>query len=64
MGARVSGDLEKYLGLPTILGRSKYASFKCIKERVWTKIHNWKNHFLSHAGKEFFIKAVIQAVPT
>src|SRR5688572_18793230 len=28
---------SKYLGLPTILGRSKKAVFACLKERIWKK---------------------------
>ena len=29
---------EKYLGLPSFVGRGKEASFNYIKERVWRKI--------------------------
>lgn len=28
---------EKYLGLPTMLGRSKNATFKTIKDKIWKK---------------------------
>lgn len=58
------GDYGKYLGLPTMIGRSKYQIFKGIKERIWKKIHSWKNSFLSTVGKEVKIKAVLQSVPT
>lgn len=63
-GKRESGDLEKYLGLPTMVGRSKYNSFRGVKERIWSRIQNWKNIFLSQAGKEVLIKAVLQSIPT
>ncbi|XP_042942879.1 uncharacterized protein LOC122277062 [Carya illinoinensis] len=33
-GATVRGNFERYLGLPTMIGRSKYNTFKCIKESV------------------------------
>lgn len=29
---------EKYLGLPSIVGRSTKAIFSCIKERIWKKL--------------------------
>jgi hypothetical protein len=55
---------EKYLGLPTMVGRSKYKAFKSIKDRVWSRLNDWKVKFLSQAGKEILIKAVVQAIPT
>ncbi|XP_021762976.1 uncharacterized protein LOC110727703 [Chenopodium quinoa] len=54
---------EKYLGLPTIIGRSKKAVFSCLKEREWKKLQGWKERLLSQAGKEILIKAVAQAIP-
>ena len=38
---------EKYLGLPSLVGRNKKASFNYIKERVWKKIQGWKEKLLS-----------------
>ncbi|XP_042951227.1 uncharacterized protein LOC122283931 [Carya illinoinensis] len=63
-GVAVCGNFEKYLGLPSIVGRSRYNAFKHLKERVWLKVNNWKNKFLSQAGKEVLLKAVVQAIPT
>ncbi|XP_042986749.1 uncharacterized mitochondrial protein AtMg00310-like [Carya illinoinensis] len=60
----MKGTYESYLGLPPVVGNSKYNAFRSIKERVWKKINNWKNSFLSVAAKEVLIKAVLQAVPT
>ena len=31
-------EYEKYLGLPTVVGKNKMASFNYIKERVWGKL--------------------------
>ncbi|XP_042974842.1 uncharacterized protein LOC122306478 [Carya illinoinensis] len=63
-GSVMVGSYEKYLGLFSVVGRSKYYTFRGIKERVWRKVTNWKNSFLSAAGKEILIKVVLQAVPT
>ena len=38
---------EKYLGLPSFVGRGKNASFAFIKERVWSKLKGWKEKLLS-----------------
>ena len=55
---------EKYLGLPSLVGKTKKASFNYIKERVWKKMQGWKEKLLSQAGREILIKAVVQAIPT
>ena len=55
---------ESYLGLRTLIGRSKYQAFYFLKERVWKKIQGWKGMLLSKAGKEVLIKAVAQSIPT
>jgi hypothetical protein len=55
---------EKYLGLSALVGRSKVSAFSSIKGRIWDRICGWKEKFLSQAGKEIMLKAVIQAIPT
>ena len=55
---------EKYLRLPSLVGRGKKASFNYIKERVWRKLQGWEGKLLSQAGREVLIKAVIQAIPS
>ena len=54
----------RYLGLPTIWGRSKKASLSFVKARLLDKIQSWKLCTLSMAGRETLIKSVAQAVPT
>ena len=56
-------EYEKYLGLPTVVGRKKKASLNYIKERVWTKLQGWKEKLLSQVGREVLLKAVVQAIP-
>ena len=55
---------DKYLGLPTLVGKSRTQAFKSIKDKVWRRLNDWKLKFLSQAGKEILLKAVIQAIPT
>lgn len=55
---------EKYLGLPTEMGRSKREVFSWLRERVWEKTQGFGEKFLSKAGKEVLIKAVLQSIPT
>jgi hypothetical protein len=64
--ARVNSttQFEKYLGLPALIGRSKTAAFSGLQGRIWGRMHGWKEKFLSQAGKEVLLKAIIQAIPT
>jgi hypothetical protein len=55
---------KKYLGLPTMVGHSKTTTFAGILGRVQKKLDGLKERFLSQAGKEVLIKAVVQAIPT
>ena len=55
---------EKYLGLPSLMGKNKKASFNYIKERVWKKIQGLKEKLLSQTGREILIKAVFKAIST
>ena len=54
---------EKYLGLPSFVGRNRTACFTQIKERIWTRMQGWKEKLLSQAEKEIMIKAVVQSIP-
>ena len=64
LGVKEVAKFESYLGLPTLIGRSKYQAFSFLKERVWKKIREWKGKLLSRAGKEVLIKVVAQSIPT
>lgn len=64
LGFAEVNDLGKYLGLPSVVGRSKRAIFSGVKDRMWQCLHNWQGSLLSNAGKEILIKAVFQAIPS
>ena len=57
-GAQVIKQHKTYLGLPSLLGRSKTNSFAQLKSKVANKLSGWKEKLLSAAGKEVLIKAV------
>ena len=61
-GAEVIKQHETYLGLPSLVGRSKKNTFHALKERLDSKLSGWKEKMLSQAGKEILIKAVAQAI--
>ncbi|XP_020177948.1 uncharacterized protein [Aegilops tauschii subsp. strangulata] len=54
----------KYLGLPTYIGKSKKKCFDYIKERIIGRLQGGWDRCLSTAGKEIYVKAVAQAIPT
>ncbi|CAM8950720.1 unnamed protein product [Rhodiola kirilowii] len=58
------GCHSKYLGLPLLVGQKKSELFRCMVDKVWRKVKDWKCRLLSIGGREVLIKAVIQAIPT
>ncbi|KAL0456614.1 UNVERIFIED_CONTAM: hypothetical protein Slati_1000600 [Sesamum latifolium] len=64
LGIRSANKHEKYLGLPSVIGRSKKEVFSFIRDKIWSRINNWNERQLSQAGKEILIKAVLQTIPT
>lgn len=64
LGMKHVHKFHKYLGLPTISGRSKKELFRDIKERVDAKVSGWEAKNLSQAGREVLIKSIGQAIPT
>ena len=50
LGVNVVQHYEKYLGLPSLVGRNKKESFTYIKQQVWKRIQGWEGKLLSQAG--------------
>jgi hypothetical protein len=63
MGVKHVLGTGTYLGLPSMVGRSKKETFAYIKDRIWNKINSWRSRPLSRAGKEIMIKSILQAIP-
>lgn len=57
-------DDAKYLGLPSLWGRSKAEELSFLVEKTLKKMQGWKQRIISHSGKEVMIKDVAQAIPT
>ena len=62
--AQVIKPYKAYLGLPSLVGRSKNNTFAHLKQRMANKVLRWKEKLQTHAGKEVLIKLVAQAVPS
>jgi hypothetical protein len=60
----VTQRYDTYLGLPALVGKSRMVAFKKIKDKFHKRLQDWKMKFLSQAGKEILLKAVIQAIPS
>jgi hypothetical protein len=54
---------ERYLGLPTVVGRSKDGCFKYVTDRSWAKVKCLKGQGMSKEAKGLIVKSVLQAVP-
>ncbi|KAL0284345.1 UNVERIFIED_CONTAM: hypothetical protein Sangu_2830800 [Sesamum angustifolium] len=61
---RVEGGHDLYIGLPSVVGKTRRSVFQSIPDRVWNRISGWNERNLSQADKEVLIKAVAQAIPT
>ena len=57
-GAQVIKKHEKYLGLPSLVGKNKRNTFNEIKEKFQKKLVGWKEKMLFKASKEILIKVV------
>ncbi|XP_058726582.1 uncharacterized protein LOC131597939 [Vicia villosa] len=64
MGVRHVLGTGTYLGLPSLIGRSKKVIFGYVKDKIWKKINSWRGRPVSKAGKEVMIKSVLQSIPS
>jgi len=64
LGVRAVMGTGKYLGLPSMVGRSKETTFGFIKDCIWHKINSWSSKCLSKVGREVMIKSALQSIPS
>ncbi|XP_074266449.1 uncharacterized protein LOC141589722 [Silene latifolia] len=55
---------SRYLGLPTVVGRSKKVLTDILRDKLSKRVSGWRGKILSRAGKEVLIKAVVNSLPT
>ena len=53
---------EKYLGLPSLIGKSKRQILSSLNDRVDAKKKKWKEKLLSRGGWEVLLKSMAQAI--
>jgi len=63
-GIQTEALCEKYLGLPTAVGRSTKGAFEAIPAKICGLMNGWGEKKLSCAARETLIKSVAQAIPT
>lgn len=64
LGVQAILGTGKYIGMPSMIGRDRTATFAYIKDRVWQRINSWSSKYLSKVGREVMIKSVLQAIPS
>ena len=64
LGIHSEAFTERYLGLPTAVGRIHSGSFDHIGERSRANMQGSSERLLACAGREILLKSVIQAIPT
>ncbi|CAN0860250.1 hypothetical protein LINGRAHAP2_LOCUS7896, partial [Linum grandiflorum] len=52
LGVKSIGFQDKYLGIPSLVPRSKKAMFRELEDKLRKRLVGWKNACLSPAGKE------------
>ena len=57
-------DHGTYLGLPLLIGKNKKDVFSFIKDKALQRIQGWRKKMFSKAGKEVFLKTIVQSIPT
>ncbi|XP_058181170.1 uncharacterized protein LOC131299601 [Rhododendron vialii] len=62
LNIRIETQGGKYLGLPSIIGKSKTEVFKYVSDRVLDRLKSWRDSTLNPADKEVMIKNLSCAI--
>ena len=62
-GIHVEALGERYLGLPTVVGKLKDGTFKYVEESARGKVSGWKGQGLSKTAREVLVKSGLQSTP-
>ncbi|CAL1413585.1 unnamed protein product [Linum trigynum] len=63
LGVGAVGVHDKYLGLPSLVARSKMETFRYVEAKLLERLQGWKQRTLSWAAKETLIKSIALALP-
>lgn len=64
LGVHHADNLEKYLGLPCMVGWNKKRAFANLRDKIRSRISFWSTRLLLIGRREVFIKSILQAIPT
>ena len=64
LGICIEAFTERYLGLPTAVGRITSGTFNHIGERSRGKMQGWSERGMACAAREVLLKSIVQAIPT
>ncbi|XP_074283536.1 uncharacterized protein LOC141608084 [Silene latifolia] len=64
LGVRMVDGQDRYLGLPTMVGKLRSVVANVVRDKLGKKLQGWKGQLFSKAGREVLIKAVAQSIPT
>lgn len=63
LGMEVTLDLGRYLGVPTINGRTSKREYQYLVEKINGKLAGWKAKILSMAGRATLIQSSLGSIP-
>ena len=63
LNMEITDDLGRYLGVPTINGRSSKQEYQYLVDRINDKLAGWKTKTLSMAGRATLIQSSLSTIP-